>query len=175
MMHLFEFVEFATKQHDDVCNQKYDRRLPYSCHLEFVASQAMRFKHLLNQSNNDVPHAAMGCWGHDLIEDARLTYNDIKDKVGVEVAEIIYACTEVKGRNRDARHSVEYYADLNANRLAVFVKLCDIMANVKYSILTNSSMYEKHKKEHAKTLKYLYDDHQEFKPMFDHLTKLFAL
>lgn len=49
------------------------------------------------------------------------------------------------------------------------------MANVTYSILTNSSMYAKHKREHEHTLRYLSKDHQEFKPMFEYLDKLFKL
>jgi len=115
----------------------------------------------------------MGCWGHDLIEDARVTYNDIVDRVGEVVADIIYCCSEEKGRNRDERHSSKYYGELGYNRLAVFVKLCDIIANVTYSILTKSSMYDKHKKEHEKTMKYLY--REEFQPMYDYLDKLFKL
>lgn len=113
----------------------------------------------------------MGCWGHDLIEDARVTYNDIKNRVGADVADIIYCCTEEKGKDRPGRHPEKYYLELAENNLAIFVKLCDITANVTYSILTKSSMYDTHKEEHKKTHKYLY--RIEYKPMFDYLEKLF--
>jgi (p)ppGpp synthase/HD superfamily hydrolase len=115
----------------------------------------------------------MACYGHDLIEDARVTYNDIKDKVGIFVADLIYCCTEEKGRNRDERHSDRYYQELSMNKTAIFVKLCDIMANLTYSILTNSDMYKNQVKEYPKMRAFLW--FKEFEEMFMFLDKLFAL
>lgn len=176
-MNKSEFISFCNNQHDVVCNQKYDKILPYSYHLGYVAVQCHKFKHLLDSTSNsfDFDLALMGCYGHDLIEDARITYNDIIQMVGLQVAEIIYACTENKGRNRSERHSSTYYEAINDNRLAVFVKLCDIISNVQYSRLTNSSMYTKYKREYPSVKLHLSIDNQEFKPMFDHLEKLLEL
>lgn len=168
-----EFVQWAKQQHDVTCNQKYDTDLPYSKHLDFVMDQARLFKHLLPEGKGWVVMAA--CAGHDLIEDARVTYNDIRDKIGPEVADIIYACTEEKGRNRDERHSEKYYLQLSTNPLAIFVKLCDIIANVKFSILTNSTMLAKLKNEHPKTTHYLYLSGIAYGDMFRYLDVLFDL
>lgn len=178
MMDLKEFRDWCIHRHDIECNQKYDTHLPYSMHLRYVVANFHRFKHLIPKSWGDYSIAIldtveMGCWGHDLIEDARITYNDIKDRVGKTAADIIYGCTEEKGRDRDERHSEKYYKELAQDHLAVFVKLCDIIANAQYSILTNSSMYKKHKREHQKTTQYLYTD--KYKEMFDYLDKLFEL
>lgn len=167
-----KFNIWCIERHDVFCNQKYDTKFPYSMHLYFVVSQAKRFKDLLHPQELEI--AISGCYGHDLIEDARATYNDIMNMVGKEVADIIYACTEDKGRNRTERHSEKYYKELANNRLAIFVKLCDILANVQYSILTNSSMYNKHKLEHEKTVKFLSAQGADFKPMFQALDKLFS-
>lgn len=148
-------------------------------HLRYVDAQFHRFKHLIPQRWMDYSIGMtqdivrMGCWGHDLIEDARVTYNDIKDKTNKDVADIIYCCTEEKGKDRDGRHSEKYYKELSQNDLAVFVKLCDILANVQYSILTNSGMYQKHKKEHRLTRLYLYNE--QYDEMFNYLDKLFEL
>jgi (p)ppGpp synthase/HD superfamily hydrolase len=172
-MNIKVFIEFCKFRHDMVCNQKYDNNLPYSKHLEFVEAQYHRFKHLLGSDLEILYQAHAGCWGHDLIEDARVTYNDLKDMVGVEVADIIYCCTEEKGRNRDERHSEKYYIELAQNKLAIFVKLCDIIANATYSVLTKSSMFKKHRLEHQKTIKHLWV--LEFNPMFAYLDKLFIL
>lgn len=177
-MTLTEWRDWCINQHDVECNQKYDTRLPYSMHLRYVVAQFHRFKHLLPNIWEDYilniyEAAEMGCWGHDVIEDARTTYNDVKDKVGKAVADIIFGCTEDTGRTREERHSDIYYMRCAANRLSTFVKLCDIIANVTYSILTKSSMYKKHLAEHEKNKKWLYKE--EFKPMFDHLDKLFAV
>lgn len=175
----YDFIQYSKHRHDVACNQKYDVNLPYSKHLDYVAAHAHRFKHLISLGWLDRgiftlwDCVEMACYGHDLIEDARVTYNDIDQMVGEATADIIYCCTEEKGRDRDERHSEKYYLYLAENREAVFVKLCDIMANVTYSILTNSSMYDKHKREHEKTMKYLY--REDLKPMFDYLDKLFSL
>lgn len=163
------FAIFCREQHDIVCNQKYGREgLPYSFHLKMVAINVRRFKHLLGE---DEFHPALeGAWGHDLIEDANVTYNDIKDRAGEVVADIIYCCTEEKGRTRDERHSDKFFKELSENNLAVYVKLCDIIANVTYSLLTDSSMYGKYKKEFPRLKKEL--GRAQFKEMFDYLERL---
>lgn len=158
-----EILQQMYEQHDVVCNQKYGDNLLYSFHLKAVVAQVNKYKLCLNQSDLNwveqewrYQKAIRGAAGHDLIEDARLTYNDVKQRWGVEVADIIYACTECRGHNRDERHSKEYFNTLKENRLAVFVKLCDIMANVIFSMLTNSSMYEKYQKEYPRLALELY-------------------
>lgn len=166
-----EFREWAIYQHDVVCNQKYDGNQPYSNHLKFVEAQVDRFSHLLSPS--DYILALHGAIGHDLLEDARVTYNNVVEKGGIEVAEIVYACTESKGRNRDERHNVEFYKTLGENELAVYVKLCDIIANVTYSLLTQSSMIDKYRKENGKTYDYLYL--KKYDEMFVYLKKLLEL
>lgn len=166
-----EFIEFCKNQHDIVCNQKYGTIHPYSFHLELVSKQAYLFKKLV--SKDDFGSVVAGCWGHDLIEDARLTYNDIKDMVGESIADIVYCCTEEKGKNRGERHSQKFFDELKENELAIFVKLCDIIANVKYSLLTNSSMYSKYQKEFPKLKSNIYLD--KYEEMFNYLQRLLEI
>ena len=168
---LKEFETFCYTQHDVVCNQKYAGKFPYSAHLKWVKDQADKFIKLVPQEDRNFVYA--GCAGHDLIEDARVTYNDLKQLIGVEVADIIYACTEERGRNRLERHSQAYYELLGNNELAIFVKVCDIIANVTFSILENSTMIEKYRNEHETNMTFLYDE--KYDPMFKHLGKLLAL
>lgn len=166
-----EWRLYCTERHDVFCNQKYDFTYPYSYHLELVLNQYAKFKHLLRGQEVDL--AYMGVWGHDLIEDARLTYNDVKDKTSTEVAEIIYLCTEEKGRDRAARHSDKYYCEMATNDIAIFVKLCDVMANVTHSLITDSTMHSKYKKEFPRLKRLLYRN--RFEEMFDRLEKLVNL
>lgn len=164
---LLDFIEFCKNQHDIVCNQKYGKIHPYSFHLDMVYEQAKLFMNLVPSDEPHYSNIIAGIYGHDLIEDARITYNDIKEMYNKEVADIVYCCTEEKGRNRKERHSNKFYEELSANRDAVFVKLCDIIANAKYSLLTNSSMYQKYKQEyHTLESKLGVGD---FEPMFDYL------
>lgn len=140
--------------HDIRCNQKYDEILPYSVHLKSVVYHANVFiEHIKEEDREDVLIAAAG---HDLIEDARLTYNDIVNKYNKKVADIIYCCTDEKGRTREERHSEKYYNELKENRLAVYVKICDLMSNINYSLLRKSSMYDKYKNDFEKIKNHLY-------------------
>lgn len=176
-MNTINFIQWAYDQHDVVCNQKYADRLPYSMHLKFVQAQANRFMHLIEYkmlmpysrvtSHNLIQ---MSIAGHDLIEDARVSYNQIKDLTGTDVAEVIFLCTEMRGRNRAERHNEQYLVELAKNELAVFVKLCDIIANVLYSILTNSTMLKKYQAEYPEVRRHLY--HQKYNEMFVYLEGL---
>ncbi len=179
-----EFIDFCKEQHDIVCNQKYSGDLPYSFHLNIVAQQELRFKHLLSDTQHEIAHCA--CWGHDLIEDARCTYNDVKNRIiGVKskngkfeniaekVADVVYLCTDEKGKNRSEHHSDIYFNELSKSDIAVFVKLCDLIANITYSLLINSSMYGKYKKEYPNVKEKLY--RPKYKEMFDHIEKLLEI
>lgn len=186
-----EFKEFCFYQHDVVCNQKYDTILPYSYHLDLVVKQVEKFSFLLtddyianpNNSKSSPVHfrtiVILGAYCHDVIEDGRLTYNDILSKCEIGnyiasemVAEIAYLCTDYKGRDRNERKPQELYIDLAQNKLAVFVKLCDIIANSKYSLLQNSSMLKKYKEEYYSKVKpHLYTD--QYKEMFNYLEKIY--
>jgi hypothetical protein len=183
-----KFKELIYNQHDVVCNQKYANILPYSFHLKCVEAQGDRFLHLIEDKliTNEKNASAwsfslkslvqLALSGHDLIEDGRLTYNDLV-KIGEDCfknyyggymfANIVYAVTDEKGKTRAERKSDKYYKELFANKLAVFVKLADISANTLFSKLTGSYMYGKYKSEfaHFKEMCYL----EEYKEFFDYL------
>lgn len=170
------FYEFVKWRHDYYCNQKYGGDLPYSFHLDAVFAQGEKFKHLINPSDytNVVTHAL---YAHDLIEDARMTYNDIIkacDKYNIRraevVADIVYCVTDEKGKNRRDRKNDKYYKDLLKNKYAVFVKLADIAANTLFSKLTGSSMYGMYKKEFLNVKRKLYID--KYKEFFDYIENM---
>jgi (p)ppGpp synthase/HD superfamily hydrolase len=146
-----KIIAFAIQSHASV-NQEYDG-LPYSVHLSMVFSQAMKFiDHIPQHRRNDVLNAV---WLHDTIEDCRLTYNDILKVSNKEVAELVYALTNEKGKIRDERANEKYYKGICETQFAVFIKLCDRLANVIYSKDTNSRMFDVYKKENKKFLKCL--------------------
>lgn len=189
-----KFSEFCKHQHDIECNQKYNKILLYSFHLNLVDKQVDKFKYLIKDSfiineKNHLSHPvglhqilSDAAWGHDLIEDARITYNDVVDKAseiygnslaGKILGDIIYSCTELRGKNRDERHGFEYFRLLRENKFGLFVKLCDIAANVGYGLLTNSSMYNKYQKEFPKLKEQLYIS--EFDDLFNYIEKLLTI
>lgn len=138
-----------------------------------VAQVAVDFIHLLD-GKEKFAHVEiqLACYGHDLIEDCRCSYNDVKEKLGNIAADIVYAVSNEKGKNRKERASDKYYEGIRNTAGATFVKLCDRIANVQYSKLTKSKMFEMYKKENKEFVMRLYDNN--FLTMFDYLDSLFA-
>lgn len=174
MTNITEFqteVQWIFKQHDDT-NHMYDTYLPYSFHLRMVSNVAKDYIHLLPK-NLQVP-AILAAWGHDLIEDTRVSYNDVKKELGYDAAEIVYAVSNEKGKNRKERANDKYYKGICETPGATFVKLCDRIANVQYSKMTKSRQFEMYKEENenfTNSLKnYTGGDLEE---LFNYLNSLF--
>lgn len=154
MKTLEEKLEHAYWLHDVYCNQKYDKNLPYSYHLKKVVLNALTYNFLLYKGDRD--DTVLGAGYHDAIEDGRQTFNNLVELIGTKAAEIVYCCTDEKGKDRSERHSDKYFNELKQNRLAVYVKLCDVFANAEHSKETESSMLVKYRKEFPKLKEELY-------------------
>lgn len=189
-------VEWCLERHRNT-NHFYDKYLPYEFHLRMVVQAAKDWKHLLPANlftDSEEIHRGiwedqdrtfevieLACWGHDLIEDARVSYNDCKQNLNVgrylhsEVAEIIRAVTNYgRGRNRKERMPDEVYEDIRTVPGALYVKLCDRIANVQYSKMTKSSMFKKYEEENKEFFEKLgYHASHELRPMFEYLLNLF--
>lgn len=138
-------IRWIIEQHVQT-NHWYDEYLPYEFHLRMVAQVAKDFEHIF-PSEEMKESVMIAAYGHDLIEDTRVSYNDVKSILGVTTADIIYAVTNEKGKNRKERANDKYYEGIRNTPGAVFVKLCDRIANVQYSKMTKSRMFEMYKKE----------------------------
>ena len=146
------YVDWCIEQHRKT-NHFYDRYLPYEFHLRMVNNVYEDFQHLLDTELNE--YCGKAVFGHDLIEDTRVSYNDVKNQLGEEVADIIYAVTNDKGNNRKERAGDRYYEGIRNTPGAVFVKLCDRIANVQYGKMTKSRMFEMYKKENSEFIRQL--------------------
>lgn len=158
--------KYSIKKHTKT-NHKYDNK-PYSYHLKMVYKYGLKYNYLLYDHELEI--ALGSCWGHDLIEDCRVTYNDLNKLFDCRVSEVIYALTNEKGRNRKERANKKYYDGINKNQISIFVKVCDRLANMEYSKKTGSSMYKKYKKENKYFIETLY--HYRFKDMFYELENM---
>lgn len=172
-MTIQEKVQWCIDQHRNT-NHMYDKYLPYEFHLRMVVQVFNDFKHLIefNQAHLSEEILYLACWGHDLIEDTRCSYNDVKENLGYFSADIIYALTNEKGRNRAERGNDEYYEGIRNTPGAIFVKLCDRIANVQYSKMTKSRMFEMYKKENPDFLSKVGADN--YPEMRDYLINLFS-
>ncbi len=158
----FEAFKFAFLSHKST-NHKYDN-YPYWYHLLLVRNFAKKFSNLVPFEKLEI--ILMSCWNHDVIEDARKTYRDVEKSLGKEIAEIVYALTNEKGKNRDERAGDKYYNGIKKIKYADFVKICDRLANVYYSKeKSKSKMVEVYRKEKENFKNKLYKE--EYKEMFN--------
>ena len=158
---------FAISKHEST-NHFYDKDKPYEVHLQMVYDAAKRYIHLVDPELHQSVLAA--CWAHDTIEDCRVTYNNVKDSLGEAVADIVYACTNEKGKNRDERANEKYYTGIMATPGACFVKLCDRLANITYSSKNKSRMLIKYRAEHYHFLKALWN--KNYEPIYAEMAEI---
>ena len=103
-------------------NQTYDG-YPYYYHLEQVVD-------ILKEYGYTEDKFIISGYLHDAIEDADVSYNDIRTKFGSEIAEIVYCVTDELGRNRQERKS-KTLPKIAGNKDAIIVKLADRIANLR--------------------------------------------
>lgn len=122
-------------------NQTYDKVHPYGFHLDMVANAVKKYGYVVCDNEEDVVSLFFGAFYHDSMEDARLTYNDVKrtakqwmnSSQALMATEIVYALTNEKGRTRAERANDKYYQGIRDTAYAPFLKLADRLANVTYS------------------------------------------
>lgn len=164
-------IEWCLTQHRET-NHFYDTYLPYEFHLRMVVQVCGKFKVLMADSPT-FEVLELACWGHDLIEDTRVSYNDCKEVLGEDVANIIYAVSNEKGKNRKERANDKYYEGIRNTKGAEFVKLCDRIANVQYSKMMGSKMFDMYRKENGNFMKQIDGNNPHLNKMYSYLISLF--
>ena len=174
-----KFFRLIVKVHQDT-NHMYDGYIPYEFHLMMALTIAKRFIHLIPEEHQPFVFAAVAA--HDSMEDARLTYNDVRKialKCGATedqatmIAEMVRAVTnDGRGRDRDERMPDYIYEDIKTVFYSLFAKLCDRLANVNYGLITGGSMPKKYKKENPHFKEKLYTQ-ELYEEMWNELKSLF--
>ena len=141
---LVEVYNYAKACHEGT-NQTYDDKPYFDTHILMVFHYALKYIHLVPEKWQLTILFAALC--HDLIEDCRVTYNDLVTLIGKEAAEIVFACTNNRGRTREERANAEYYTVINKTPGAEYVKVCDRLANASSSRDAGHDMLKKYKKE----------------------------
>jgi (p)ppGpp synthase/HD superfamily hydrolase len=160
--------QYALTCHNDT-NHKYGN-FPYSYHLQSVFDFGLKYCHLLEDAVK-INNALATCWTHDVIEDCRQTYNDVKKVCGQAVAEATFALTNEKGKTRKERANSKYYIGIKQNEIATFVKICDRLANVEHSKFTHNNMLDIYRQENFDFKHFLFCE--KFRKMFNDLEMMF--
>lgn len=171
-----QFFDWVDTQHTLV-GQTYDVH-DYSFHTNKVAEIAKHYGGLLlDDSEREI--AILAGKAHDIIEDTNNNYNDLviileqlECPYSVNVADVVYNVSNELGKNRKER-ALKTYPKIASCKKSIFVKLCDRIANVRYSVEVNSRLLEVYRKENHEFRKML-DLYPQFKPMWDELDSVFA-
>ncbi len=143
-MELTKVEEFARKAYTDA-NCEYDGK-SYMIHVDMVVDVFSKHIQIFNNSSDVVnTHAATLC--HDLMEDARLSYNNILEATNKDVADIVLAVSDTPDANRLLRHLATMSRTVKDYR-AIILKMCDIYANASYSKDHKSSMNKAYAEEY---------------------------
>lgn len=138
----------------------YGKGVPYAVHVIFVVSIIQKYLHLL--PGEDQEKAICGGWLHDTREDNGISYNEILKIFGFDIAEITYCLTNEDGRTRKEK-AIKTYPKTAQNRLAVFVKLADRIANTSYSKMNGSDKFEQYASEfdYFKQILYIPNEYEQ--------------
>lgn len=127
--------------------QTYGTR-PYVRHLAHVESVLLRFSF----SDYDLLAAA---WLHDTIEDTSVSYLQITEQFGDNVALLVYAVTDGEGTNRRERKAASYAKMVKYPR-AIILKLADRVANTESSLVSGDQLIGMYRKEYPAFREKLY-------------------
>lgn len=163
-----DIINYVTYNHGD---QKYGNNKPYVYHLEKVKNVCERFIDLYNFSEYEKYVIIVSAWCHDLIEDTDVTYDEIVDKFGEDVARIVHNLSGF-GINRIERNK-NAYNKIKGDKISTFVKLCDRISNTEESLTIPRKMimYSKEFNSFKENLKI----DGELEEMWDYLEKLYKL
>lgn len=146
----------AVKAHS---GQYYDDIFPYEKHLDDVDN-------VLTSHGIIAAKLRQAAFLHDVIEDCDVSYNDIKNYFGLEVAEIVYRVTDELGRNRKERKA-KTLPKIAESKDAVIIKLADRIANIQHG-----GKVDMYKKEYEEFRAVLYQHDRLSEPLWETLDGL---
>ncbi len=133
MIHEKAFV-FAERAHG---SQKYGDK-PYIYHLAAVVR-------ILREFGYEEETILAAGWLHDVVEDTKVTRDDVDAEFGQEVADLVWAVTGV-GENRKARNR-SIHEKIMAYPKAAIIKTADRIANVESSKIWQPRLFAMYQKE----------------------------
>jgi len=160
--------DFAIKAHG---NQMYGN-LPYKHHLVDVAAIAEKNCHLITDDNIERAVLISAAWLHDVLEDTAVKYKTLRYYFGKNVADLVSAVTDEPGKNRKERKAKSLPKIRSFGKEAVFIKLCDRLANISSCINNNSDLLQMYSKEHKQFVEALYDKRDGLGDLWDILSQI---
>lgn len=116
----------------------------YDRHLREVVNTLVDFGATLGDSKT--APILVAAWLHDSLEDTSLEFELIEERLGEDVAQIVWRVTDEPGQNRKQRKAATYLKTRQDER-AIILKLADRIANVRASQHNNPKLFQMYAKE----------------------------
>lgn len=154
--------DFAILAHGD---QQYAGN-PFIFHLDQVAAIAQQYSHYWSATEFQLIENL--CYLHDVLEDTKVSREEIAENFNAITAQLAFNLTDEPGANRKERKRNTWHK-IRRNRKTIFVKLCDRIANTRYSKFTGEKI-DMYRKEFPQFEAALYNPH-EFRSMWEELRR----
>lgn len=122
-LELLTTIEFASIAHRDQ-RRKNSNKSPYINHPIEVAS-------LIAQSGITDTAVLQAAILHDTIEDCGVTQDDIRNRFGEDVLNLVMECTDDKSLDKLTRKKLQIVHAANMNSRAIPIKIADKISNLK--------------------------------------------
>jgi len=132
-------IDYACKKHDLPSESQRYGNESYSVHLFDVLRNAEKYSYYLPEDKIDIVYSA--CILHDTIEDTDTSPSKLKEIFNEEIADIVLRVSNERGWDRKERN-FKTYPKIWVNDFAIFVKLCDRIANTRNAKESGHHMYE---------------------------------
>lgn len=137
--------KLAYHAHENPSKSQRYGNAPYRVHLDCVVGYIKKYLYYIDK----IYHNDLICAGycHDLIEDTEFSFNSLKEKTNSRVARLVSLVTNERGDNRKERN-FKTYPKIWSNDLAIFLKICDRLANTSNSKKSGHVMYKVYMEEY---------------------------
>jgi (p)ppGpp synthase/HD superfamily hydrolase len=162
-------MEYAVRWHH-ISGQTYDG-FPYARHLQMVVTIAKNYLYYIDNDNKE--NVLASCCCHDLIEDTRLTKKHLSDYLNHQIAEIVFAVTNEQALSRTERN-IKTFSKIGNSKLAIFVKLCDRIANTTNSKISAREKFDRYASEFQVFKYYLQNSQRLYPNMWQELENLYC-
>jgi len=137
---------YAYEKHNNPGKSQRYGNAPYTKHLDDVNEIIDAYSFYLY--TDDYLNVKAAGYLHDTVEDTDVSPKRLKEKFNKEIAMIVFRVSNERGFDRKEKN-FKTYPKIWVCPLAIYLKLCDRIANTRNSKSEGHSMYKVYKAEYA--------------------------
>ena len=118
---------------------------PYSKHLDDVVKNIEKYIYYIDIEDRE---DMLACgYLHDIVEDTEISPSDLRKMFNEKIADTVFRVTNERGFNRKEKN-FKTYPKIWTSRNAIFLKLCDRLANSVNSKKNKKELFKMYVKEY---------------------------